>query len=318
MLPAVTIGIPTYQRPILLKRALASAVAQDYPNLAIIVSDNASGDDTGAVVASFDDPRVSYHRQVASVGAIGNFQWLLDHSTSPLFMWLADDDAIGEGFVTSCVLALTDHPDWVAACGETSFRWPGGEVEYVEAPSLLADDRYRRVWAHYGEATCNSAMYSLIRRCALTGVPLHTSFGSDVFYTAALAYRGKVGTAAGATAQRSFGGASADIPGLAAAHGLSSFWQRRPYSRMAVDVFRYVLSGEPPYNGGLARRAATATFSAWAIEYRFHLYPQLAARTYRIRHRRRYRAAADAGRASASLVRAVNRPPGGTAPDPLT
>ena len=38
--PVVTIGIPTYQRPELLDKALARLLLQKYKNIKIIVSDN--------------------------------------------------------------------------------------------------------------------------------------------------------------------------------------------------------------------------------------------------------------------------------------
>jgi len=49
--PLVSVGVPTCNRAALLGRALKSLVAQDYPNLEIVVSDNASTDDTTAVCA---------------------------------------------------------------------------------------------------------------------------------------------------------------------------------------------------------------------------------------------------------------------------
>lgn len=44
----VSIGIPTYNRASTLRRTLESVIAQDYANLEIIISDNASTDETQA------------------------------------------------------------------------------------------------------------------------------------------------------------------------------------------------------------------------------------------------------------------------------
>ena len=41
MTPLVTIGIPTFNRPELLARALTSVAKQDYANLQVLVADNA-------------------------------------------------------------------------------------------------------------------------------------------------------------------------------------------------------------------------------------------------------------------------------------
>ena len=50
--PLITIGIPTYNRVSLLKGCVESALAQSYPNIEVIVSDNASTDDTLAFLQS--------------------------------------------------------------------------------------------------------------------------------------------------------------------------------------------------------------------------------------------------------------------------
>ncbi|PPS21353.1 hypothetical protein DJ52_11395 [Brachyspira murdochii] len=49
-LPLVSIIITTYNRAELLKRAINSAVEQTYQNIEIIISDNASTDNTEDVV----------------------------------------------------------------------------------------------------------------------------------------------------------------------------------------------------------------------------------------------------------------------------
>ena len=46
----VTVVVPTFERSAELARALDSLLAQDHPDLEIIVGDNASADDTEAVV----------------------------------------------------------------------------------------------------------------------------------------------------------------------------------------------------------------------------------------------------------------------------
>ena len=51
--PLVSIGMPVRNGGALFREALASVVTQDYRNLEIIVSDNASTDDTADVVREF-------------------------------------------------------------------------------------------------------------------------------------------------------------------------------------------------------------------------------------------------------------------------
>jgi glycosyltransferase involved in cell wall biosynthesis len=65
----VTVVLPTYNRARTLPRAIASVLNQDYRNLELLVVDDASSDDTAAVVAAVGDPRVRYIRLPRNGGA---------------------------------------------------------------------------------------------------------------------------------------------------------------------------------------------------------------------------------------------------------
>jgi glycosyltransferase involved in cell wall biosynthesis len=66
--PLVSVIIPTYNRAGLLPRALASARNQTYPNIEILVVDDASTDNTRDLVAAIPDPRVRYFRHERNRG----------------------------------------------------------------------------------------------------------------------------------------------------------------------------------------------------------------------------------------------------------
>ena len=53
--PKLTVGIPTFNRARWLRETIDSVLAQTYTDFRVIVSDNASDDDTPDVVRSFDD-----------------------------------------------------------------------------------------------------------------------------------------------------------------------------------------------------------------------------------------------------------------------
>ena len=56
---SMTIFIPTFKRAHYVETSLRSALAQDGARIEVVVLGNASTDETGAVVASFADPRSS-------------------------------------------------------------------------------------------------------------------------------------------------------------------------------------------------------------------------------------------------------------------
>jgi glycosyltransferase involved in cell wall biosynthesis len=97
--PRVTIAIPTFQRPGYLELSVRSALAQTYPNLEIIVSDNHSPEGTLDWVESLDDPRLRIVRQSSNLGQAGNWNACLDLATGDYFLMLSDDDLLWEGAI---------------------------------------------------------------------------------------------------------------------------------------------------------------------------------------------------------------------------
>ncbi|MBD1847730.1 glycosyltransferase family 2 protein [Cyanobacteria bacterium FACHB-63] len=106
----VTIAIPTYNRSDLLKISLKSVLEQDYTDFQVIVLDNASTDDTEAVVHSFADSRITYVRNETNIGIFRNFARAIELNSSPYLTTLPDDDTLLPGFLRQSVLALDNHP----------------------------------------------------------------------------------------------------------------------------------------------------------------------------------------------------------------
>ncbi len=65
----VSVIIPVYNRPILLRRAVKSVLAQTYQNFEIIVVDDGSSEDVTKVVHGFHDERLKYIRHLENKGA---------------------------------------------------------------------------------------------------------------------------------------------------------------------------------------------------------------------------------------------------------
>ena len=115
----MTVAIPTYNRPDLLKRALSSIAIQNYKNIEVIVSDNnTNGLSVNMVVASFvaSIKNLKFIKLTESVLPEENFMGLLSLAKGNYFMWLADDDVISDAFyISSLVAILEKNPDAVTA-----------------------------------------------------------------------------------------------------------------------------------------------------------------------------------------------------------
>ncbi len=110
----VSVGLPTYNRPCLLRRALEIVTAQTYTNLEIIVSDNASTDHKVKEIAeefAVLDPRVKYYRQEQNSGVIANAEFVLNQSQGEYFTWFSDDDWRSPEFIDILVAELEKNKD---------------------------------------------------------------------------------------------------------------------------------------------------------------------------------------------------------------
>lgn len=118
--PLVTIAIPTYRRPELLRRALTCVTKQEYENLEVLVADNGTpGHLVQDVVDSFkgEIKNLTFKKRPENIGALNNFFGLLDIANGKYFMWLADDDEISTNYVSSLVALLEKNPDASSAAG---------------------------------------------------------------------------------------------------------------------------------------------------------------------------------------------------------
>src|SRR4051794_29936209 len=102
----VTVGIPTFNRSGMLRGAIESVLAQTYPDFRVLVSDNASDDDTPDVVRSFGDDRIHYVRAEQNIGAAGNFRRVLELADTEFLVILPDDDVLYPGHLRAAVEVL--------------------------------------------------------------------------------------------------------------------------------------------------------------------------------------------------------------------
>lgn len=130
----VTVGVPVRNGTKTLARALESLVGQTERSLEILVSDNASTDDTVAIAEAFaaKDDRIRVHRHAENVGITSNFELVLSRARGEYFMWAAHDDVWDPAFVETLRAALDADPGAQAAmCATTRVTEDGKLVDEV-------------------------------------------------------------------------------------------------------------------------------------------------------------------------------------------
>jgi len=201
--PLVSVGIPTYENAVGLKRTLECITTQTYQNLEIIISDNASSDpDVERVARMFQhlDARIQYYRQEKNRGPIFNFQFVFEKSHGEYFVWAADDDCWSATYINSLLMELENHPEAIAAMSATSLVGDDEEMLGIvrfnkNNPNCLGYYSMAKMLTASGKEKqkLNYYIYGLFRRrpMALTITDFQDVYISDRLYLCQLALSGR-------------------------------------------------------------------------------------------------------------------------------
>ena len=239
MAPLVSIGIPTYARGELLDRAIASALGQTWPELEVVISDNASPDDTPQRCARWAqaDARVRVLRQPANVGPTANFNAVWAACRGDYVLSLSDDDHLDPAYVERCVTALEADPGLAVVAGRAAYERGGQPAGDGDAPQLeqpTAAGRLRGFFAAPGDAV----FYGVARAEAVrTAAPMPNVLANDWLHGARLAAQGRVRTLEDVHVRRELGGTSSSIAEILATFGRGGWAARVPHLVTAATVF---------------------------------------------------------------------------------
>ena len=119
----LTVCIPTYNRAKFLSRCLDSLRIQTCREFRIVISDNASQDDTESIVErsfSTDGELVVYYRQNENIGPIANLHFLVQKTTTPWVLFLSDDDYMSDSNAIARIVSTLPDP---RSHGAVAFRY---------------------------------------------------------------------------------------------------------------------------------------------------------------------------------------------------
>jgi len=110
--PLVSICIPTYNDARFLRESLDSIVNQTYSNKEIIVSDNASTDETEKIVKEYVEKyKVKYYRNEKNIGAEANFNRCIESANGEFIAIFHSDDIYDKEIITKQVEYLNGCPN---------------------------------------------------------------------------------------------------------------------------------------------------------------------------------------------------------------
>jgi glycosyltransferase involved in cell wall biosynthesis len=195
--PRVSVGLPVFNGEAYLAPAIESILGQTFPDLELIISDNASTDRTADICRSFadQDPRLRYFRQERNLGASPNYDFTFYQARGEYFKWAAHDDVIDPTMIERCVEVLDRYPDVQLAFPRTLRIDATGAVVGVYPDYSEMRLMSSRPSKRFGDIICKMhncvAFFGLTRRAELATTLLHAAYeDADRHLLAQLALRG--------------------------------------------------------------------------------------------------------------------------------
>jgi glycosyltransferase involved in cell wall biosynthesis len=137
--PLVSICIPTYNYAHYLPQAISSCLNQSYGRIEIIITDDASTDNSREVISSFDDPRIRFAENPVRLGLVENWNRALSLVRGEVVKFLFADDYLEENAVERMVAALDN---------------PGVSLVFSSAKIIDAQGAYTRIHQPYSQSGC--------------------------------------------------------------------------------------------------------------------------------------------------------------------
>jgi glycosyltransferase involved in cell wall biosynthesis len=170
--PVLSVGLAVRNGRETIGRCIESVLSQDFADLELIVSDNASDDGTVETVEEYArvDPRIKLSANPLDIGSHENMNRVLAAARGRYFRWISADDWLEPGCLSAGVRALESRPDAIGATSWFTIHTADGVTRYEEYAGEFptSPDPARRfermLWFfHAGDAKYDP-IYALFRR----------------------------------------------------------------------------------------------------------------------------------------------------------
>lgn len=136
----ISIILPTYNRADRLGRAIRSVLDQTYRAWELLVVDDASTDETAAIVSRFADRRIFYMRLPFNCGSPARPRNVgLQVARGDYFAYIDDDNSWRPQHLERLLAATLDHPGAAGAYGGKAHHLPNGQIEEICYPGQGID-----------------------------------------------------------------------------------------------------------------------------------------------------------------------------------
>lgn len=198
----VSICLPVRNGASRIEEVVWSVLAQDHERIELVISDNASTDETEEVCRELarSDARIVYHRHAQNVGLLNNFVSAMRMSKGEFFRWVGDDDWLAPDCVSRCLEAFAADERRILVTTRVAYTGPDGVTETDDTydGSLLASadpiTRFAEILRLLNESRLLvDPLYGLVRRAPVAAIPRRNILKEDEVFATKLALAGPWG-----------------------------------------------------------------------------------------------------------------------------
>lgn len=140
-MPKVSICIPAYNHPELIRRALGSILVQDFNDYEVIITDDSESSAVGDYVSGIGDQRIRYHKNANQLGAPANWNRAISLAQGEYIKILHHDDWFPDkDCLRQFVKLLDEHPHSILGFSPAFACRADGTVAFIHAPSAAQLD----------------------------------------------------------------------------------------------------------------------------------------------------------------------------------
>ncbi len=131
--PLVSVCLPTYNYANYLPQAIISCLSQSYEPIELITVDDASTDNSGDIVRSFDDSRIRFVENPVRLGLVENWNKALSLARGEIIKFLFADDYLAEDAIERIVNVFENHDADIVFTAARVIDAQGNQI-YVHQP----------------------------------------------------------------------------------------------------------------------------------------------------------------------------------------
>jgi cellulose synthase/poly-beta-1,6-N-acetylglucosamine synthase-like glycosyltransferase len=198
----VSVGLPVRNGADRIGAVIQSVLAQDHQNIELLISDNASTDDTEDVCRDLArvESRIVYHRHPHNIGLTNNFVSITHIAKGAYLRWIGDDDWLAPDFVSRTLECFVEDERRLIVTTQVAYTGPDGvtrsDTSYdgSRMASLDPVERLREIMRLLNESyLLVDPLYALVRREPVAAIPRRNMLREDEVFATKLALAGPWG-----------------------------------------------------------------------------------------------------------------------------